>query len=88
MSGKGLPLATVLAVAAVLALRTVAEEDPAMNPIEEILHADERFAPFLADPAGYRLQAVLGQIEEGEEVADLFLADLGEAVARALRGEG
>lgn len=37
-----------------------------MNPIEEILRADLRFAPFLADPERYRLQVVLGRIEDGE----------------------
>ncbi len=65
MSGRGFPVAAVLA-ATVLAASSAAEEAPAMNPIEEILRADERLAPFLDEAARYRLQVVLGQIEEGE----------------------
>ncbi|MEM7354754.1 MAG: serine hydrolase, partial [Acidobacteriota bacterium] len=60
-------LTTILAWMSPLAIR--AQAPPPMNPIETILHSDERFAPLVADPDRYRLQVLLGLIEPGEDGA-------------------
>ncbi len=80
MSGDGCPpWAASLLAAAFLAPLGASGEAPAMNPIEEILRGDERLAPIVADARGYRLQAVLGLIEEEEDgprlVQHAFRAD-------------
>lgn len=45
-------------------LNAAAPAAPSPNPLERILRADARFAELLADPARYRLQVVLGLVED------------------------
>ncbi len=58
----------ILILALILPTTTAAADaSTTMNAIEQILHADKRFASFLENAAENRLQVVLGLVEEDED---------------------
>ena len=66
--GRLAATAAAVAVVLVLAPRPLAAAPATMNPIERVLGADERLAPVVENAARYRLQVVLGLIDDRQRL--------------------